>query len=62
MGQTKNFDVRIGAGFACHHRWPSIWAAGGTHFCTLHRTGGEADRLWVEYDLIQALNPLCNRT
>jgi transposase-like protein len=44
-----------------HHRWDSIVAAGVTHICTLRVVMYESERLRIETDLRQHLNPPCNR-
>ena len=61
VGETDNFARRLSDELASHHRWPAIRAAGATHICAMVVRGGNAERLRIETDLRNGLNPPCNR-
>jgi hypothetical protein len=60
VGETDNFNRRLFDELLSHHRWGCVRAAGATDICTLHVPSGYAERLRIETDLRQALNPSCN--
>jgi len=61
VGETENFWRRLTDELRSHHRFGAIQLQGGTHIGTLHVSGLPAERLLIETDLRQALNPPCNR-
>lgn len=60
VGETSDFNNRIGAGFALHHRRDCVTRRGATHIHTLHVPGPALNRERIELALRHRLNPPCN--
>lgn len=60
VGETHDFDGRVGAGFMTHHKWAAAILDGATHICALVVGGERHARLTIEADLRQSLNPPLN--
>lgn len=60
VGETHEFDARVGTGFINHHKWAAAILGGATHICVLIIGGERANRLGPEGDLRQGNNPPLN--
>jgi hypothetical protein len=58
VGETHDFDNRVGEGFPTHHKWAAAIVRGATHICVMVVSGDNAARLRIERDLRHGLNPL----
>lgn len=61
VGETDNFLRRLTNELQAHHAFQAIRLHGATHISTLYIAGDRANRLYVETDLRNALNPPCNK-
>jgi hypothetical protein len=61
VGETDNFKRRLTDELKAHHSLEGVRRHGATHICTLHVPGNLSDRLRIETDLRNALNPPCNK-
>jgi hypothetical protein len=61
VGETDSFRRRLNDEIEAHHAIPSIRNHGATHISSLVVSGDRANRLYVETDLRNALNPPCNK-
>ena len=59
VGQSENLDQRVGSNITSRHAWPKFRRFGATHVALVDVSDSN-DRLWIERDLIQGLNPPCN--
>jgi len=57
VGETHDFNERVGDGRLSHHKWPRIVRARATHIGTLVIAGDHNQRLAREADIVQAYNP-----
>lgn len=60
VGQTHDFQARIGTGLPSHHKIAAAKRAGATHVAVAVVNGRESDRLSAELDLIQRYKPSLN--
>ena len=61
VGETDSFQRRLTDELQSHHSFQTVRLHGATHISTLHVAGDRANRLYVETDLRNALNPPCNK-
>jgi hypothetical protein len=61
VGETDNFLRRLTNELQAHHALQAIRLHGATHISTLYVTGDRANRLYIETDLRNALNPPGNK-
>ncbi len=60
VGKAKSFKNRLNSGSKNHDGLKRAEAAGATHICAM-LVAAESDRAAIEVELIQRLNPPCNK-
>lgn len=60
IGETHDFDGRVGEHFPTHHKWAAAILAGASHICLRVVRGGKAERCRIEADLRHYYNPPLN--
>jgi hypothetical protein len=61
VGETDSFKRRLTDELRSHHSFEGVRLHGAAHISTLRVAGNRANRLYVETDLRNALNPPCNK-
>lgn len=61
VGQTHDFDQRIGRLRTQHNAWVDLCREKATHVALVPFNGSEAQRIQIETDLRNGLQPVCNK-